>query len=81
MNMRLRKDVQAYFSAPAAKAIAIHPLGLLFVSVGEQSLREATTLALHLCNNDTIRGGAEGPCYLYAVANDVVLSQRLKTPF
>jgi adenylate cyclase len=80
MSMRLRKDVQAYFSAPAAKAMAIHPLGILFVSVGEQSLRNATTTALRLCNGDTIRGDAEGPCYLYAISNDVVLPERLKSP-
>jgi len=79
-NLRSRKDLQAYFSAPAAKAIAIHPLGTLFVIVGEQSLREAETRALLLCNGDTIRGGAEGPCYIYAIANEVVLSQRLKVP-
>ena len=80
MSMRSRNDVQAYFSAPAAKAMAIHPLGALFLSVGEQSLRDAQTNALRLCNGDTIRGGAEGPCFIYAIANNVVLSERWKAP-
>lgn len=79
-SVRSRKDVQAYFAAPEAKAMAIHPLGFLFVSAGERSSRDAQLDALRRCNGDTIRAGAEGPCFIYAIANTVVLPEKLKAP-
>jgi hypothetical protein len=79
-SVRSRKDVQAYFAATGPKAMAIHPLGFLFVSLGERSPRDAQSDALRRCNGDTIRAGAEGPCFIYAIANTVVLSERLRAP-
>jgi hypothetical protein len=79
-KVRSRKDVQEYFAVTESKAMAIHPLGFVFTSVGERSLREAQFDALKRCNSDTIRGGAEGPCFVYAIANTVVLLERLKEP-
>ena len=79
-NLRSRKDVQSYFTAPAPKAMVIHPLGFVFTSFGEQSPRDAQADALRRCNGDTLRAGAEGPCFVYAVGNSVVLPERLKAP-
>src|SRR5581483_8668667 len=79
-KIRSRKDIQGYFAAPAPKAMVIHPLGFAFTSFGERSPGDAQTDALRRCNSDTFRGGAEGPCFIYAVGNIVVLPERLKAP-
>jgi hypothetical protein len=72
-----RIDVQNYDHSMEPKAIAIHPWGGLFISVGNPTLREAEETALARCNNDQDRNGSDGPCFLYASNNDVVLPQRL----
>jgi len=79
-KVRSRKDIQTYFAAPAPKAMVIHPLGFAFTSFGERSPKDAQSDALRRCNNDTFRAGAEGPCFVYAVDNIVVLPDRLKAP-
>jgi hypothetical protein len=79
-KIRARKDIQAYFAAPEPKALAIHPLGYLFSSYGEQSSKAAQVDALGRCNDDTVRASAEGPCFIYAIGNEVVLPTRLKQP-
>ncbi len=79
-KLRSRKDIQNYFAAPAPKAMVIHPLGFVFTSFGERSPKDAQSDALRRCNSDTLRAGAEGPCFVYAVGNTVVLPERLKVP-
>lgn len=74
---RQRGDLQRYAQAEAPKAIAIHPWGKLFVSFGQQTLKQAEEAAIVDCNKDEGRNGRDGPCYLYATNNDVVLPMRL----
>jgi Caspase domain len=71
-------DVQSYAAAPAAKAMAFHPWGLIYTVTGAANQNDAETRALAACNGDTGRKGQGGPCYLYASANRVVLDKRLR---
>lgn len=73
---RNRTDVQGYGAAEEPKAIAIHPWGRLFISSGNTSVGEAQTVALTKCNADTSRNSRDGPCFVYAVNNDVILPER-----
>ena len=78
--VRARLDVAGYRVQPAPKAAAIHPIGKLFVTVNAADQREAERKALADCNADLPRGGADGPCFLYAVGDRVVLRQRSTEP-
>jgi hypothetical protein len=73
---RARTDVQAYFAAPQPKAMAIHPWGLLFISVGKANVRDAQDAALSACNSDPMRKSRDGNCFVYAVNNQVILPER-----
>jgi hypothetical protein len=75
---RNRADVQHYFAASEPKAIAIHPWGLLFISSGA-TIKDAAETALAKCNADPRRKSKDGPCFVYAINNEVVLPQRLTT--
>jgi Caspase domain len=78
-----RVDVTSYRSAPAPKAVAFHHQGRLFVVIGGGGQFEAEELALSQCNEDPFRTGgkgAGGPCFLYAVGDQVVLPQRSLKP-
>jgi hypothetical protein len=79
-EMLRRGDVTSYPSAPEPKAAAFHAQGNLFIVRGGGGQFEAEELALTQCNNDPVRKGAGGPCFLYAVGNQVVLPQRLLKP-
>jgi hypothetical protein len=79
-TLRQRADVAGYRDAPGAKAAALHPWGRLFVVNGVQSLREAEERALAECNVDPQRKNQDGPCYLYAVGDRVVLPRRATAP-
>ena len=73
--------VQSYAAAPAAKAMAFHPWGQIFSVTGAATQNEAETRALAACNGDAAhKVGMGGPCYLYAVGGQVVLSRRLREP-
>jgi len=74
-----RADVLGYLQAPEPKAAAIHPRGIIVIVTGATTQRRAETQALKLCNEDDARKEADGPCFLYAVANKVVLPQRRTT--
>lgn len=74
-----RKDVLGYSDAPGPKAMAYHPQGLIHVVTGARSQRQADQQALKNCNNDPDRKELNGPCYLYARNNQVVLPQRITT--
>ena len=73
-------QVQFYDKAMEPKAMAIHPWGKLFISAGNPTTEEAEQTALAKCNNDPDRKGTDGGCFLYAINNDVVISERRMTP-
>jgi len=79
IRIGLRKSpiVLQYDLSMGEKAMAIHPQGRIFVAVGHPTAKEAADTALAKCNNDPSRNGKDGPCFLYAINNDVVISKRL----
>lgn len=79
-HLRQRPDIAGYAAAAEPKAIAIHPASQMFVVTGTASQRTAEERVLDVCNKDTGRPNGLGPCYLYAVRNQVVLPQRLTKP-
>ena len=79
-NVIGRPDVASYRAATGPKAAAFHPWGRLFVATAATSQRTAEEQALAACNADPSRKGADGPCFLYAVGNKVILPRRLTAP-
>jgi len=77
-----RTDVTSYRSITAPKAAAFYQWGSarLFIVTGATGQFEAEEQALSQCNNDRVRIGWDGACFLYAVGNHVVLPQRLAKP-
>jgi hypothetical protein len=75
---RNRADLQRYFGADTPKAIAIHPWGELFIA-SAATLGEAQQTVLGKCNKFGI-DKKEGPCFLYAINNKVVLPERATHP-
>lgn len=78
--MRQRAAVAGYRQQQGPKAAAIHPSGRLFVATGGANQRDTEQKALADCNTDPQRSGREGPCFLYAAGDQVVLRQRRTTP-
>jgi hypothetical protein len=78
-TLKRRNDVASYRSVAGPKAAAYHPLGRLFTFRGSGQF-EAEELALRQCNDDPDRNGLDGPCFLYAVGDQVVLPQRSFKP-
>jgi hypothetical protein len=74
-QLRQRPEVAGYRDKQGPKAAAFHPCGRLFVASGANQ-RAAEEQALAMCNGDPQRNGQNGPCLLYAVANQVVLPKR-----
>ena len=79
-DVRKRPDIENYLSAQRPKAIAIHPLGQMFVVSGSSTDRDAADAALARCDLWSGRQKSDGPCYLYSVNNDVVIAQRQTFP-
>jgi class 3 adenylate cyclase len=80
-DTRRRPDILAYRSVPGPKAAALHPTGgRFFTTIRQASQRLAEETVLRTCNNDPERKGKDGPCFLYAAGNDVVLSRRVTLP-
>ncbi|VIO78115.1 adenylate/guanylate cyclase domain-containing protein [Bradyrhizobium ivorense] len=77
---RQRQDVVNYRTGSNPKAVAVHPWGRVFIATGASSQRTAQVAALADCNSDPSRDGKDGPCWLYAVDDQVVLPRRLKEP-
>ena len=75
-----RADVVGYVGASGPKAAAIHPRGVLAISVGASTQALAEARALKLCNDDKAARDGDGPCLLYAIGDDVVLEKRLTSP-
>lgn len=71
-----RADIVNYRAAPAPKAAAIHPRGVVAVFSGAGTQAEANAKALKACNDDDASRDADGPCYLYAEGDKVVLPSR-----
>ena len=79
--VRQRADIVNYRSAPAPKAVAYHPSGgRVFTVSGAATQRAAEEEVLKVCNTDPDRNGLDGSCFVYAVADQVVLPRRLKDP-
>jgi uncharacterized caspase-like protein len=78
-DVLIRADVKGYARLAGPKAVAYHPWGRVFIASATPSQRAAEEQALAACNGDPGRKGADGPCYLYAVGNKVILPQRLTT--
>ena len=77
---RKRPDIVGYPNAAGPKAAAYHPWGRIFTVVAAESQHAAEATVLAECNADPRRQGQDGPCYLYAVGDQVVLPQRLTAP-
>lgn len=78
---RAREEVKSYAAAPIPKAAAFHALiGRLFVSSGARHQRAAEEQALAACADSPDRTDRDRPCFLYAVANRVVLPMRRTDP-
>ncbi|MBR0778691.1 caspase family protein [Bradyrhizobium diazoefficiens] len=75
-----RPDVVSYRQVAKPKAAAFHPWGRLFTVTDAPGQFEAEEKALGLCNDDPGRKGRDGPCFLYAVGDNVVLTRRLTKP-
>jgi hypothetical protein len=81
IQTRERSDIVNYGSAAVPKAMALHPIqSRIFVVAQAANQHAAEEEALRKCNEDPVRKGAGGPCFLYAVDNHVVLPLRLKEP-
>lgn len=73
-----RGEIRLYEKSSGQKAMSFHSTGRLFVSVGKKDVHEAVREALASCNtNKTINTTKDGPCFVYAINNDVVLTERL----
>lgn len=79
--VRTRPDVQSYLSGQRSKAIAINPLGEMFVVSQSPTDKEAADMALARCDTAPGRKKSDGPCYLYSLNNDVVIANRKTFPW
>lgn len=76
--LRGRADIVGYRAAPAPKAAAFTPVaGRVFTVVAATSQRAAEEASLDACAADPLRKAENGPCFLYAVGDRVVLPLRL----
>ena len=76
VTVATRADVAGYRQALGPKAAAIHPRGILAIVTSATSQHRAASQALKRCNDDELRRVADGPCFLYALGDTVVLPQR-----
>lgn len=78
----LRPDIAAYTTLSGPKAAAFHALGILVLNTNASDQRSAEQRALAECNANPARSPKtlDGPCYLYAVGNQVVLPLRSTGP-
>ena len=79
-EVRGRQDVMSYRAANGNKAAALHPWGRIFIVAGTETQFAAEVKALSDCNEDPTRNGRDGPCWLYAVGDQIVLTQRSRFP-
>jgi class 3 adenylate cyclase len=74
-----RPDVVGYGKVTGPKAAALYIRGVKIIT-SAMTQRGAEVQALKACNDDPARRKTDGPCFLYAAGNDVVLPQRLNGP-
>jgi hypothetical protein len=80
-EVRRRSDIVNYRSAQTPKAAAFTPNGgRVFTATAAASQRAAEEAALKACDADPSRKATNGPCFLYAAGDQVVLPRRLKEP-
>jgi hypothetical protein len=79
-SMSNRADILGYRNAAGPKAAAYHPWGRIFIVTAVTSQRAAEEQALGICNADPTRSGQNGLCFIYAVGDQVVLTQRRTVP-
>jgi hypothetical protein len=72
-----RPEIAQYAALPGAKAAAFHATGIFTVGSGLANQQATEAHALYQCNTNPLRNLSGGPCYLYAVGNQVVLPLRL----
>lgn len=73
-----RAEIESYPSQPTPKAMALHPSGRLFSASGKNTIQQAIDAALVQCNgNRDIDIARDGPCFVYALNNDVVFPERM----
>ncbi len=70
-----RLDIAGYADLRGYKAMALHPYGRLHVGTGTDQT-EAEAKALEACNTQRANAATDGPCFTYALGEDVVLPQR-----
>ena len=75
-GLRHRPDVAGYRAAKSPKAAAFHPSGRVFVATDGSNQREVEERVLGECMADPQRNVQSGPCFLYAVGDQVVLTKR-----
>jgi hypothetical protein len=80
-EIRKRADVQGYLAAGRSKAIALNPIGQMFVVTGLANDKEAADMALARCDTASGRKKSDGICYLYSLNNDVIIGKRKTFPF
>jgi hypothetical protein len=80
LELLIRSDVANYASAPPPKAAAFHTEGIptFIVVTGAASQFDAEDQALSKCN--AVPKQSDGPCFLYAFGNQVVLPLRSTKP-
>jgi serine/threonine protein kinase len=78
--VRQQPHVVGYRLAPAAKAVAFHPLASISSVTGASSQRKAEEQALAKCNAELQGNTKDGPCLLYAAGDQVVLTRRATVP-
>jgi len=72
--------VASYRNATTPKAAVMHPWGNVFVVTNVADQHTAEVRAFEACESDPRRNGKDGPCYLYAVGDQVVLTKRQSKP-
>jgi uncharacterized caspase-like protein len=72
--------VDQYRASKGPKAAVLHPWGYLLMEWDKPDQNVAEQRAFDRCNNDPRTNGRDGPCYLYAVGDQVVLSKRQTRP-
>ena len=78
-SVRASPTVRTYRTLEGPKVLAYHPWGRIYLGRGED-IASAERIALKACNDDSDRHGQNGPCFLYAIGNKVVLPDRLTEP-
>jgi hypothetical protein len=75
-DARALPDLQKYQTAPEPKAVAIHSQGRIYTATGSTTTKAAQDAALTKCNGDAARLRLVGPCFVYALNDNVIIFER-----